>query len=144
MPPRENKALVHRFIEEMINQKDVAVIDQFFAANYVEHNPPPGQSPNLEGTRQGFNTFMAVFPDCHFTIEDTIAEGDKVVVRGTFRGTHQGELMGLGPTGKQVTVSEVHIMRVVGGKIVEHWGQEDALGLMQQLGVIPAPGQGGG
>jgi predicted ester cyclase len=78
------------------------------------------------------------FPDGRHTFEDVIAEGDKVVTRGMFSGTHQGEIMGILPTGKQVAFSVIHIDRVIDGKVVEHWGQGDTMGLMQQLGVVPS------
>jgi predicted ester cyclase len=85
--------------------------------------------------------YLTAFPDLHFTVEDIIAEGDKVVTRLTCRGTQQGAFMGIPPTGKQATVTAIDINRFAGGKSVEHWLNMDTLGLLQQLGVIPAPGQ---
>jgi predicted ester cyclase len=85
--------------------------------------------------------YLTAFPDLHFTIEDIIAEGDTVVVRQTARGTHQGDLMGIPPTGKQVSGTGITITRVVNGKAVEDWFNGDDLGLLQQLGVVPVPGQ---
>ena len=85
--------------------------------------------------------YLTAFPDLHFTVEDLIAEGDKVVARLTVRGTQQGAFMGIPPTGKHVTVTGIDINRLAGGKSVEHWLNMDTLGLLQQLGVIPAPGQ---
>jgi predicted ester cyclase len=87
--------------------------------------------------------YLTAFPDLHLTIEDLIAEGDKVVDRQTARGTHQGTFMGIPPTGKQITVTAMNISRIVGGKIVEHWVELDTLGMLQQLGVVPMPGQAG-
>ena len=81
----------------------------------------------------------AGFPDLHVTVEDIIAEGDKVVGRTTIRGSHTGEFMGMAPTGKQFTIQAIDVMRFAGGKVVEHWGNQDDLGMMQQLGVIPTP-----
>ena len=85
--------------------------------------------------------YRSAFPDMQLTIEDQIAEGDKVVTRWTARGTHQGELMGIPPTGKQATVTGITVGRVANGKFVESWSNFDALGMMQQLGVVPVPGQ---
>ena len=136
----ENKALARRYVEEVVNKGNLAVIDELAAADFVEHNPFPGQAPGIEGEKQLIGMMRAAFPDLHSTIEDVIAEGDKVVLRATTRGTHKGEFMGIPPTGKQVTVTEIHIMRFVGGKGVEHWAEVDMMGMMQQLGVAPTPG----
>ncbi len=136
----ENKALARRYVEEVINKGNLAVIDELAAADFVEHSPFPGQAPGIEGEEQLIGMMRAAFPDLHSTIEDLIAEGDKVVLRATTRGTHKGEFMGIPPTGKQVTVTEIHIIRFVGGKGVEHWGEVDMMGMMQQLGVAPTPG----
>ena len=86
--------------------------------------------------------FLSAFPDTQMTVEDELADGDKVATRWTATGTHTGELMGIPPTGKQVTVTGMDINRLVGGKIVEHWGEFDQMGMMQQLGVVPAPEHG--
>ena len=87
--------------------------------------------------------FRSAFPDFKATIDDIIAEGDKVVIRQTFSGTHKGEFMGIAPTGKRVSFGVMDIVRIAGGKFVEHWGQMDSMGMMQQLGAIPTPGQSG-
>ncbi len=138
MSIEENKALVQRFVEEVWNKGNLAAADEFLAANSVGHDPDaPGLAPGVEGFKQVFTMFRTAFPDLHVTVEDMIAEGDKVVSRTTARGTHKGELMGIAPTGKQVTVAEIRIHRIAGGKIVEHWGIVDKLSLMQQLGVVP-------
>ena len=92
---------------------------------------------------QFITAFRTAFPDVQFTIEDIIAEGDKVVGRVTWRGTHQGELMGIQPTGKKVTVEGIDIIHFAGGKAVENWFSGDTLGMMQQMGAIPTPGEGG-
>ena len=85
--------------------------------------------------------YLSAFPDLHITVEDMIAEGDKIVARLTMRGTHQGAFLGIPPTGKQVTGTAIDINRITGGKSVEHWNNSDTLGLLQQLGVVPLPGQ---
>jgi predicted ester cyclase len=114
------------------------------ASDYVDYVIPPGVPPTREGFKQFISMFLAAFPDFHYTIEDEIAEGDKVVNRLTARGTQQGELQGIPATGKQATWSEIHIGRMAGGLLVEHWGSIDQLGMLQQLGVIPTPGQASG
>ena len=140
MSTEDNKAVVRRFYEEVMNQKKRAVLDEVFDLNVVDHFAPPGTPGGLEGARQTLGMFLSAFPDLHFTVEDLIAEGDKVVARATLSGTQQGTFMGVPATGKRVTITGIDINRFVGGKSVEHWLEADFLGLMQQLGVIPAPG----
>lgn len=133
----ENKAIVRRYVEEAINQRNMEVLDEIFAPEFVDHTAAPGQAPGVEGLKQFFAMMEAGFPDFHTTVEDVIAEGDKVAIRFTFHGTHQGEFMDIPPTGRRVTMPGIDILRVMNGRIVELWGQEDLLGMMQQLGVIP-------
>jgi steroid delta-isomerase-like uncharacterized protein len=144
MSIEENKALMRRFYEE-INKGNLAIIlDELMAANVVEHSPfVPEQAPGRQGILELFTMIRTVFPDLRITVEDIVAEGDKVVSRGTFSGTHKGEFMGIAPTGKQITVGLIEIVRIVAGKMVEHWNVVDNLGMMQQLGVVPTPGQDG-
>jgi predicted ester cyclase len=136
-----NKANIRRFYDEVFNKKNRAAINDFFDPNFVDHAAPPGLPGGIEGAKQTLTMYLTAFPDLHFTVEDLIAEGDKVVARITTRGTQQGAFMGIPPTGKQVTVTAIDINRIVGGKFVEHWLNIDTLGLLQQLGVVPAPGQ---
>jgi steroid delta-isomerase-like uncharacterized protein len=139
----ENKAIIQS-VEEALNRGDWDVVDRLFAASYVDHDPSrAGLPPGPEGVKQAWSMFRAAFPDLQVTIEDMIAEGDKVAVRGVVRGTHQGELMGIPPTGKQVTATLIDVNRIESGKLVERWAEQDNLGMMQQLGVIPAPEQAG-
>ena len=140
MSTEDNKAVVRRFYEEVMNQKKRAVLDEVFDLNVVDHFAPPGTPGGLEGARQTLGMFLTAFPDLHFTVEDLIAEGDKVVARATLSGTQHGAFMGIPPTGKHVTMTGIDINRFAGGKSVEHWVEMDTLGLMQQLGVIPSPG----
>lgn len=138
----ENKAIMQRYFEEAWNKGNLSVLDEIVSPDYVNHNPPvPGLPPGPEGLKPVFQAGRAAFPDLHYTIEEQIADGDKVVTRWTSRGTHRGELMGIPATGKQVNITGIHIARIVGGKIVEHWRQSDDLGMLQQLGVVPSPGQ---
>lgn len=136
----ENKAIVQRFFEEVWNEGNPSAIDELVAANYEDHSLPPGMPSGAEGLKQTIAMYQSAFPDTRMTVEDQFAEGDRVVARWTGRGTHTGELMGIPPTGKQVTVTGIDIYRVVGGKVVEHWGEFDQMGMMQQIGVVPPPG----
>ena len=135
----ENKAIVRRFFEEVWNEENLSAIDELTAVNYEDHNLPPGMPPGVEGVKQTIGMYQTAFPGTQMTVEDEFAEGDSVVVRWTGRATHTGELMGIPPTGKQVTVTGIEIYRMAGSKIVEHWGEFDQMGMMQQLGVVPAP-----
>lgn len=143
MSTEENKAVVRRWEDDLWSQGKLAIVDEIVASNIVLHDPiSPGEIRGPEGLKQWVALIRAAFPDLHFTAEgDLIAEGDKVAGRWTARGTHKGDLFGIPPTGKQGTVTGIDIYRFAGGKIEENWSNWDALGLMQQLGVIPAPGQ---
>lgn len=140
MSTEENKALIRRFYEEVFNKKNLAAIDDFFAPDHVDHTLPPGLPVGPEGTKQAIAMTLSGFPDLHITVEDMIAEGDKVVTWFTTHGTQQGALGSIPPTGKHVTVSTIEITRIAGGKIVEDWGLDDRLGMLQQLGLVPAMG----
>jgi steroid delta-isomerase-like uncharacterized protein len=139
MSTEENKAHARRAYEAL-NQRDLAAFYELITPGIVLHNASM-TIQGLEAYKQFVSMYFAAFPDLHFTIEDIIAEGDEVVVRTTGMGTHKGDLMGIAPTGKQVTVSAINIIRVVNGKAIEEWLNNDDLGLLQQLGVVPAPGQ---
>jgi steroid delta-isomerase-like uncharacterized protein len=137
-----NKALIQRFVEEAFNKGNVDVADEVYASTFIAHDPtiPEGQG-SPEQVKQFVNTYLSAFPDGHTTVEDLISDGEKVAYRWTFRGTHQGELMGIPPTGKQVTITGITINRLSGGKVEEQWNNFDQLGMLQQLGAAPAPGQ---
>lgn len=138
MSTEQNKDLVRRFYEEVFNNKNLASLNEFVDPHIVEHSLPPGLPAGSEGTRQFIGMYLAAIPDFHLTTEDMIAEGDRVATRLTYHGTHRGELMGIPPTGKQATVTGIQIVRIANGRIVENWINFDALGMLQQLGVIPA------
>ncbi len=140
MSTEQNKTLARRWLEEVINKKNLTAIDELFATNLVDHALPPGLAPGIEGLKQVHSAYVHAFPDLQVTLEDMIAEGDKVVTRVTWRGTHRGELMGMPPTGKQVAFSGMESYRIADGKIVECWSYSDTLGMFQQLGVIPPMG----
>jgi steroid delta-isomerase-like uncharacterized protein len=136
----KNKAIARRFYEEFAVQRKQSVLEELVARNMVDHNPPgPGFASGREGVRQVFDMFHSAMPDITLTIEDQIAEGDKVVSRLTVRGTHKGELMGVPPTGKKLTMDIIDVLRLKDGKLVERWGESDNMGLMQQLGAVPMP-----
>jgi predicted ester cyclase len=141
MSAQENKAIVRRLYEEAISQNKPEVFDEIMSADIIDHAPFPEQAPGLEGFKGVFAMMLSAFPDYQSTVEDQIAEGDKVVTRFSSQGTHQGEFLGIAPTGNRVRVTGIDIDRVEQGKIVEHWSEADLLGMMQQLGVIPEPGQ---
>jgi steroid delta-isomerase-like uncharacterized protein len=144
MSTEENKAFVRRFYDEF-NKQNWAGVEEDCAPDYVMHDPlPPGISPDLAGFKQLCTAWWTAFPDGHFVVEDLIAEGDKVVARVTFRGTHQGEFTGMPATGKQVSWTGIGIDRIEADKFVEAWASADILGLMQQLGAIPQMAQAGG
>lgn len=135
----ENKAIVQRLLEEVFNQHNLAVIDELVSPDYQYHDLDPGHS--LHGPaayRRLAASILAAFPDLHLTIEDLIAEGDRVVARWSARGTHRGPLLGIAPTGREVAYTGIGIRRIANGKITEHWENLDTLGLLQQLGAIPS------
>ena len=132
----ENKALARRSFEAF-NQRDLAAADEIYAPSYVLHNPiaPPDLPRGPDGVRQQHAGYLAAFPDAQITVEDLIAEGDRVAVRVTVRGTHRGIFMGVAPTGRPVALEAITIYRVDAGKIVEDWTIADVPGLQQQLGA---------
>ena len=138
----QNKAVVRRWIAGL-NAGDLDVADEIYAPDFVMHDPGnPDRLLGPEGTKQGFAAFLAAFPDLHVTIDDIIAEGDKVVWRVSLTGTHKGEFLGIAPTGKQITNTGITIVRMVDGKFVEGWQNGDDLGMLQQIGAIPPLGEG--
>lgn len=132
------KSIIHRFWEEGANQKNWTVFDEIIAEDYVGHGAE--RSQGREGLKAELAGYAAAFSDLRYTIEEIIVEGDRVVNRWTARGTHTGSLMNIPPTGKFVTVTGISIDRVVNGRVVEGWTEFDMLGMLQQLGVLPAPG----
>jgi predicted ester cyclase len=140
MSTEDNKALARRANTEGLNQKNLEIVDELCAPNFVFHNGSI-TIQGLEAYKQFLSMLFTAFPNARFTVEDMIAEGDTVVIRRTLCGTHKGNLMGIPPAGKQITVTEIAILRVANRKFVEAWNIADDLGLLQQLGVIPMPGQ---
>ncbi len=133
----QNKALIRRFVTEDLNTDNRDVADELVSEDFVDHTNPPHLKYGLDGHKGIVRIFRLAFPDLEFIIEDMVAEGDKVVVRMPFKATHLGDFFGIPATGKQVYVEGVHILRIADGKVAEHWGSNDDLGLMRQLGVLP-------
>ena len=134
----QNKALIRRLYEEALNKGNLAVVDEIIAPDYVRHGLAPGASPGPGSTKQVFTMMRTGFPDLRITVEPMVGEGDMVAAQLTHRGTHNGEFMGIAPTGKQVTVTTIGIYRFADGKLEEAWIQMDQHGMLQQLGVIPS------
>ena len=134
MSTEEDKAIARRWNDEVWSKGNLAAIDELLATDFVFNYAPPEVAPDLEAYKQTVTMLCAAFPG-PVAIEDMVAEGDKVAVRWAYRGTHKGEFMGIAPTRKQVTMTGISILRIVGGKIVEEWGESDNLGFMQQLGA---------
>jgi predicted ester cyclase len=131
-----NKAIVRRFLEEGINQSNETVFLELLAPDVVDHYAPPGLPPGREGWNLNRQQLRNAFPDARWEEQDMIAEGDLVVGRYVMRGTHRGAFFGVSPTGKEVVHANIHILRLKGGVIVEHWGHGDELGLLRQLGAM--------
>jgi steroid delta-isomerase-like uncharacterized protein len=138
VPAEDNKALVWRFVDEVQSRGNIDLIDEICSPEFVNHSAPPGIPADREGVKAVTAMFRGAFPDSYFTVEDMMAEGDKVATRKTFHGTQEGEFMGIPPSGRSVSMGLIDIVRISDGRVVEHWSMGDSLGLMQQLGVIPS------
>lgn len=135
----ENKALVRRLFEDFWNNRERTIADQLFAPSCVYHDPNTpefGEGREREREQKVFDLYTTAFPDARFTIEQTIAEGDTVATRWTVNGTHEGKLLDNAPTNKRITLTGMHLCRILGGRIVESWPHWDALGMFQQLRVV--------
>jgi steroid delta-isomerase-like uncharacterized protein len=140
MSTEENKAIVRRFLEGIFSQGNPDVVDELAGPDFVVHDPSSeaGQVA-AEGVKESIAWSHSAFPDLRVTIEDQVAEGDKVATRWRVRGTHQGEMMGVSATGKQVTFTGTQTDYISGGKIVESWSNWDTLGMVGQIGAGPVP-----
>ncbi len=143
MSAEQNKALVRRLFEEGINQNKPSVIHELLAPDFVLYDSPFGTIHGPDEFLNLFEPFRKSFPDARVTFEAEFADGDYAFHRGYMTGTHKGEFQGIPPTGKQFKINFVDIWHVVNGKAVENWVQLDMLGLLQQIGAIPTPGQSG-
>lgn len=137
----ENKAIARRLVEEAFVGGNLDLVDELVTPTYTPHDPasPPGLPDGPEGVKLLIQGYRSAFPDLRISIDTQIAEGDYVTTRWTATGTHQGELMGVAPTGKQATVTGITIDRIENGQVAESWDNWDTFGLLQQLGAIPAP-----
>jgi predicted ester cyclase len=132
------KALAQRWFSEVMNQGNEEVIDEICSPEFVDHDPLPGTSPDRQGLHDFVKQVRAAFPDLETTADDILVEGDRLAVRSTIRGTHEGEFMGIPGTGKKVEVANYDFVRLEGDQAVEHWGTIDSAALMEQLGAVPA------
>ena len=131
----QNKAAYRRFIQEIFNEGRLEKLDELLAPSYILHNAPLGTPPGRDGVRQVVTMFRTAFPDLEVTIEDQVAEGDKVCSRTTTRGTHRGAIFGIRPTGKAVTMRGLTLVRIADGRVAESWVSNDVMSLMNQLGA---------
>ncbi len=138
MATEKNEQVVRRFYEAAFSQGNPDAVAELVAPDFVDHNPFPGQAPDRDGLKQFIKTFHGPLPDLKVQVDDMISQGDKVVTRWTARATHQGTFLQIPSTGKQVTLTGIDIMRIADGKIVEHWGHQDQLGFVKEIGVLPA------
>ena len=134
-----NTAVVSRFIEEFKNNANVGIVDELMAPEFVHHLPDPRLPAGREGLKLVGQSIIMGFPDVHVTVEDLLADGDKVIERTTATATNTGEFNGIPPSGNPVTWTEIHIYRLENGKIVELWSEINLLGLLTQIGAIPSP-----
>ena len=135
-----NKAVVRKFLDEVINQNRMDRATDLVEEDFVELDPLPGQRQGREGLKAVLGMMRAAFPDIHWVVEEMVAEGDKVVTRFTWTGTHRGEFLGVPATGRSVSVKGVVIDQLAGGKMSNSQMLMDSLGMLQQLGVVPSPG----
>lgn len=133
-----NKAVVRRTVDEAVNQGKLGVVDELVTTSYVYHGPGGQELRGPEGLRQLITMYRTAFPDLHMNVEGMIAEGDNVVLRWTVHATHKGDLQGIAPTGKKVTVTGIAVSRFEAGKIAEEWESFDQLSMMEQIGAVPA------
>jgi len=137
-----NQGVVSRYLEELLNQGNLAVADELLTPDFtIDHAGVPEVLRGPAAFGAFVAAFRTAFPDVHGTVEDVVAAGDKVAVRLTWRGTHRGEFQGIAPTGKPFTVRGSAIYHLTGDRIAAAWAEFDTLGLLQQLGVVPTPGQ---
>lgn len=138
MSVEDNKELTRRFYDEAINKGNLDLIDELVSADFVEHEAFPDlPTTGPEAPKAALGMFRAAFSDLEMSADDLIAEGDKVVVRGTMVGTHTGELMGIPPTNKSFSVQFIDIIEIHDGKATAHWGITDQAAMMGQLGLAP-------
>src|SRR5215204_6233613 len=132
------KAMAQQWYSEVMNERNEDVIDELCAENFVDHDPLPGTGPDRAGIHDFVKQVRSAFPDIQMTAEEIIVEGDRLAVRSTVRGTHEGDFMGIPATHKKVEVANYDFIRIENDQAVEHWGTIDSAALMEQLGAVPA------
>ena len=137
----DTKTMVERIPLEVLNNGNFGLLDELVSTDFVDRSAQPGVPPTREGFKQSTIALKKAFPDLHYTIDDSLETGDRIVHRLTASGTMKGDFMGIPATGKRATWTEIHIGRVANGRLAEHWGIVDQLGMLVQLGVVPAPGR---
>ncbi len=135
----DTQKMVERIPLEILNKSNFGLIDEIYSPTFVEHTPQPGVPPTREGFKQTVVELKKAFPDLYYTIDDAIESGDRIVHRLTASGTMKGDFAGMPATGKHATWTEIHIGKVVNGRLTEHWGVVDQLSMLVQLGVVPSP-----
>ncbi len=144
MSAEESKATMRRYLDVFEQGNNLDILDELLAPDYINHTPATPDLPTgPEGVKGVVTMFRSAMPDLRVIVQDMIAEGDKVATRYTLEGTHRGELFGVPPTGQRLSIKSISVERVLEGKIREHWRVTDSLDMMQQLGVVPEPGQEG-
>lgn len=138
MTSDEHKTIVRLYVDTVWNSRQLDRADEYVAADFIDHAATPGQPPGLAGAKQKWAQYQAAVPDLRVSIEDMVAEGDKVAVRRNYQGTHQGPLFGVPPTGRVLRFGGISIFRLAAGKITEHWEIFDQLAILRQLGVVKA------
>jgi steroid delta-isomerase-like uncharacterized protein len=132
------KAMAQRWFTEVVNDGNLDVADEICSADFVDHDPLPGTGPDLAGLKEGVARIRAAFPDIQAEADDIVVEGDRLAVRSTMRGTHDGDFMGIPASGKKIEVANYDFVRFEGDMCVEHWGVIDSAALMEQIGAVPA------
>jgi steroid delta-isomerase-like uncharacterized protein len=135
-----NKKIVEEFIQRLFSEGDLAAVDDCLSVDFLNHDPPFGASADREGMRAAAAMFRAAFPDWQSELHLLIAEGDLVAEVFTASGTHRGEVMGVAPTGQEISLRGINVFRIHDGRISERWGRLDDLGFLQQLGLAPPTG----
>jgi predicted ester cyclase len=135
-----NLRLVRRFVDGYKTGGDESIADDFFDPSFVNHSTLPGIEPDLDGVKTLFRIMRAAFPDLHVDVEDMLADGDKVVTRQTFRGTHRGTYLGVAPTGRTVDWGVIDILRLRDGRATDHWSEANLVSLLEQIGGLPPGG----
>ncbi len=138
MSVESNEQVVRRFYDAVFNKGDTAAINELVAPDFADHSPFPGQAPDRDGLSQFVTMFHTPLPDLKIEIDDMFGQNDKVATRWTAHATHRGTFLQIPATGKQVTIKGIDIMRIENGKVVEHWGYQDQLGFVKEIGVLPA------